>query len=71
VKVTTKGQVTIPQELRRKYQIDSQAEVEFIEENSRIVLQVAKRTGSHFSALAGRGDVQLSTDEILRLTRGD
>jgi AbrB family looped-hinge helix DNA binding protein len=64
MKITSKGQVTIPQDLRRKYQIDSHAEVEFIEEDGRIVVRVMKK-------LLGRGDVKLSTEEILRLTRAD
>ncbi len=70
MKVTSKGQVTIPQELRRKYQIDSQAEVDFIEEDGRIVVRVRKRSNSPFRKLLGAGDVRLSTEEILRLTRG-
>ena len=39
MKITSKGQVTIPQELRRKYQIDSNAEVDFVEEDGRIVIK--------------------------------
>jgi len=71
MRITTKGQVTIPQELRRKYQLDSQAEVEFIDEDGKIVLRVAKKSDSPFRKLVGRGDVQLSADEILRLTRAE
>ena len=71
MKVTSKGQVTIPQELRRKYQIDSNAEVDFVEEDGRIVVRVRKRSESPFRSLLGRGDLRLSTDEILRLTRAD
>jgi AbrB family looped-hinge helix DNA binding protein len=70
MKITTKGQVTIPQELRRKYQIDSHAEVEFIEEDGKIVVRVVRKSESAFRKLIGRGDVRLSTKEILRLTRG-
>jgi AbrB family looped-hinge helix DNA binding protein len=68
LKVTTKGQVTIPQELRRKYQIDSHAEVDFIEEDGKIVVRLKKKSKSPFRTLLGRGDVRLSTKEILRLT---
>ncbi len=71
MKVTSKGQVTIPQELRRKYRIDSHAEVDFVEENGKIIVKVAKRSESSIRKLVGRGDVRLSTDEILRLTRRD
>jgi AbrB family looped-hinge helix DNA binding protein len=71
MKITTKGQVTIPQELRRKYGIDAHAEVDFIEENGKIVVKVKKTSESPFRKLLGKGDVHLSTDEILRLTRAD
>ena len=71
MKVTTKGQVTIPQGLRRKYQVDSDAEVDFMEEDGKIVLRVARNSTSSFRRLLGRGDVRLSTEEILRLTRAD
>jgi AbrB family looped-hinge helix DNA binding protein len=71
MKVTIKGQVTIPQHLRRKYQIDSSAEVDFMEEDGKIVLRVAKGAQSTFRKLLGKGDVRLSTDEILRLTRAE
>ncbi|MGA2765674.1 MAG: AbrB/MazE/SpoVT family DNA-binding domain-containing protein [Spirochaetia bacterium] len=71
MKITSKGQVTIPQELRRKYQIDAHAEVEFIEEDGKIVVRVIRKSESSFRKLLGRGDVRLSTEEILRLTRAD
>jgi AbrB family looped-hinge helix DNA binding protein len=71
MRITTKGQVTIPQELRRKYQLDSHAEVEFSDEDGKIVLRVAKKSTSPFQSLVGRGDVLLSTDEILSFTRSD
>ena len=71
MKITSKGQVTIPQELRRKYQIDAHAEVEFVEEDGKIVVRVIRKSESSFRKLLGRGDVRLSTEEILRLTRAD
>lgn len=69
LRVTSKGQVTIPQALRRKYQINAHAEVEFIDEDGRIVVRVAKKSPSPFRKLLGRGDVKLSTEQILRFTR--
>lgn len=71
MKITTKGQVTIPQELRRKYQIDAHAEIDFIEENGKIVVRVARRSEHPIRTLLGKGDVRLSTEEILRMTRSD
>lgn len=71
MKITTKGQVTIPQELRRKYGLDSSAEVEFVEEGGAILLRVLGRSPGRLAGLRGRGDVSLGTEEILALTRGE
>jgi len=38
MKVTTKGQVTIPLHIREKYGISSNSEVEFIDEDGNIYL---------------------------------
>ena len=69
MKVTSKGQVTIPQRLRKKYRIDSSADVEFIEEDGKILLRAKRRSEAPIRKLLGRADVRLSTEEILRLTR--
>jgi len=71
MKVTSKGQVTIPQGLRRKYRIDSSVEVDFVEEDGKLVLEVGARSPAPLRSLLGAGDVKLSTEEILALTRGD
>ena len=74
MRVTTKGQVTIPQEIREKLGITPAVEVDFIEEKGRVYLVKkkgkAKRT-HRFSKLRGIADVKMTTDEILALTRGD
>ncbi len=69
MRVTSKGQVTIPQALRRKYGIDSRAEVDFVEEDGKILVRIARRSATPFRALLGRGDVNLTTEQILALTR--
>jgi AbrB family looped-hinge helix DNA binding protein len=43
MRVTTKGQVTIPQHIREKLGITPATEVDFIEEKGRIFLGKAKR----------------------------
>lgn len=73
MRVTTKGQVTIPQEIREKLKISPSTEVDFIEEKSRIYL--VKREGKagknrRFKKLRGIADVKMTTDEIMALTRG-
>jgi len=74
MRVTTKGQVTIPQEIREKLGITPAVEVDFIEEKDRVYL--VKRKGmtkkTHkFRKFRGIGNVKMTTDEIMALTRGD
>jgi AbrB family looped-hinge helix DNA binding protein len=73
MRVTTKGQVTIPQEIREKLGITPAVEIDFIEEKDRIYL--VKRKGQQkthkFSKLRGIANVKMTTDEIMALTRGD
>ena len=74
MRVTTKGQVTIPQKIREKLGITPAVEVDFIEEKDRIYLVKregqAKRTHK-FRKLRGVANVKMTTDEIMALTRGD
>ncbi len=74
MRVTTKGQVTIPQHIREKMGITPNTEVDFIEEGKRVYL--VKKTSpapenSRFRRFRGIATVKMSTDEILALTRGD
>lgn len=74
MKVTTKGQVTIPQELREKAGIVPGSEVEFHAEGDKLYLRKVEGRGrgkSLIERMRGRGNVRMSTDEILALTRGD
>ncbi|MBN2062036.1 MAG: AbrB/MazE/SpoVT family DNA-binding domain-containing protein [Deltaproteobacteria bacterium] len=74
MRVTTKGQVTIPQEIREKLGITPSVEVDFVEEKDRVYL--IKREGPpqkprRFSRLRGIASVKMTTDEIMALTRED
>jgi AbrB family looped-hinge helix DNA binding protein len=75
VRITSKGQVTIPIEIREKLGLVPESEVDFkLEGNSaRLVKMPAKRARSRGATvverLRGTGDVKMSTDEILALTR--
>jgi AbrB family looped-hinge helix DNA binding protein len=74
MRVTTKGQVTIPQEIREKLGITPAVEVDFIEEKDRVYL--VKRKGKpkithKFRKLRGIANVKMTTDEIMALTRGN
>ena len=77
MKVSEKGQVTIPKELRDALGIGAGSEVSFeagSEPGVIVVRKVADEPGrgQHLARrLRGRGDVQLTTDEIMALTRAD
>lgn len=42
-KLTTKGQITIPAEIRRKLHVDAGDKVVFLEENGRIFIENAEK----------------------------
>ncbi len=73
MRVTSKGQVTIPQEIREKLGITPRSEVDFVEENGKVYLvRKARPAGpSRFRSLRGRATVELSTEEIMSLTRSE
>lgn len=75
MKVTSKGQVTIPQALRERHGLLPGTEVEFVEEDGTVRIRKAegtRRRGRRVVAhLRGRGTVDMTTDEILALTRGE
>jgi len=73
MRVTTKGQVTIPLEIRKKMNIMPAAEVDFvIDEDGRVYLvkiKGEKPQPSRFAKLRGIATVKMSTEEIMALTR--
>ncbi len=71
MRLTTKGQVTIPLNIRKKLGLTSQSEVEFVEERGRVIVKKAEKGQpvSRFRSLRGRANVRMTTEEILRLTR--
>jgi AbrB family looped-hinge helix DNA binding protein len=75
MKVTTKGQVTIPMEIREQLQIQPGAEVEFVVEGDAVKMIPMKRAQLHgrriVERLRGKSTVRMSTDEIMALTRGE
>lgn len=77
VRITSKGQVTIPIEIRERAGLLPQTEVEFTFDGNAVRIVRAKtRNGDGRGArlirqLRGSGDVAMSTDEIMALTRDD
>ena len=74
MRITSKGQVTIPQEIREKMGFLPETEVEFLMERGAVRLV---RAGSRRGQRAIRGlrgtarGVSMTTDEIMALTRGE
>ncbi len=75
MRITSKGQVTIPAEIRERAGLLPHTEVEFDYDGKTVrIRRVAPRKGESRGArlvarLRGRGDVAMSTDEIMALTR--
>jgi AbrB family looped-hinge helix DNA binding protein len=76
MRITSKGQVTIPQHIREQLGLLPETEVEFVVTGDRVHLvkkAPARSEGRGHRAvrlLRGSGTVRMSTDEILALTRG-
>lgn len=74
MRITSKGQVTIPQKYRLQYGLLPNTEIEFVAEGGKLRLtKVRKPSGKGWKLvenMRGRGSGKLSTDEILKLTRG-
>lgn len=75
MRVTSKGQVTIPRNVRQRLGIFPQSEVEFVVEGNTVILRtVAEETSRGkrlVDSLRGRATVRMTTDEIMALTRGE
>jgi AbrB family looped-hinge helix DNA binding protein len=78
VQITSKGQVTIPQEIRNRLGLLPNTEVEFEVAGDHARIRKACRLpgGSARGRLAvellrGSADIRMTTDEILALTRGE
>ena len=75
MRVTSKGQVTIPIEIRRRLGIFPDTEVEFRVEGDTAVLRKVDGSTSRGEALIahmrGRATVGMTTAEIMALTRGE
>jgi antitoxin PrlF len=70
MRVTQKGQVTIPLDVRRALGIHPGSDVEFeLDERGARILVDRARVAGEITRMRGAGDVEMTTDEILALTR--
>ncbi|MCC6854964.1 MAG: AbrB/MazE/SpoVT family DNA-binding domain-containing protein [Microbacteriaceae bacterium] len=75
MRITSKGQVTIPQRLRERYGLMPETEVEFVEVGGEIVVrragaQSADRAQQIVDRMLGAGHSPLTTEEIIAIARG-
>ena len=74
MRITSKGQVTIPLAIRKRAGLLPDTEVEFEVKGDTVVLRRAARAPRRgprlLQALRGKGTTRMSTDEIMVLTRG-
>jgi len=75
MKLTTKGQVTIPQAIRQEAGFRPGDDLEFAIEDGKVVIKrngQAKTRGQRIvEHLRGRANLGMTTDEIMALTRGE
>jgi AbrB family looped-hinge helix DNA binding protein len=75
VRLNSKGQLTIPAELRRRYRLEPGDEVEVVEVGN--TLQIRRRKDSQsrgdraVQRLRSTASTTMGTDEIMKLLRGD
>ncbi|MFY9345112.1 MAG: AbrB/MazE/SpoVT family DNA-binding domain-containing protein [Planctomycetota bacterium] len=73
MRITSKGQVTIPQEIREQLGLLPDTEVDFVVDGKGVRIVRAKGKASRgkgiVERLRGKGSVPMTTDEILALTR--
>lgn len=73
MRLTSKGQVTIPLAIRERLGLMPNTEVEFdvVGDSVRVRKAARQRRGRDLIArMRGKGTVRLTTDEIMALTRG-
>jgi bifunctional DNA-binding transcriptional regulator/antitoxin component of YhaV-PrlF toxin-antitoxin module len=74
MRITQKGQVTIPEEIRQKHGFLPYTNIDFVEENGKVYIISTRKQhrGTNIVAhLRGTATVRMTTDEILALTRGE
>jgi AbrB family looped-hinge helix DNA binding protein len=75
MRITSKGQVTIPAKIREQAGLLPHTDVEFVFDGASVRIVRSERTGDHgrgrrlLGRLRGSATVRLSTDEIMALTR--
>jgi len=75
MKLTTKGQVTIPLKVREHLSLAAHDDVDFVIKDGEVVLiknpDACNRFQNHINnKMRGKGRIKMTTDEIMQFTRG-
>jgi AbrB family looped-hinge helix DNA binding protein len=76
MRITSKGQVTIPQDIRERAGLLPHTEVEFVYDGKAVqIVRADRRKKTSRGArlvehMRGRGTIKLTTDQIMAMTRG-
>jgi antitoxin PrlF len=75
VKITSKGQVTIPQAMRERFGLHPRTEVVFSAADGGVVIRAARNKRARFrdwlNKARNSATVKVTTNEVMRLTRGE
>lgn len=75
MRITSKGQVTIPKAIRDKAGLLPNTEVDFAYERGKVILRKHTTVPHPGDELVGhlraKGSIRMTTDEIMALTRGE
>jgi AbrB family looped-hinge helix DNA binding protein len=82
VRITSRGQVTIPEPIRREAGLLPGTDVEFVRDKTGVRIRKAPRKGTRPTAreerlgevldsLRGSATIRMTTEEIMALTRGE
>ncbi len=70
MRVSERGQITIPKEIRDQFGFGANTEVEFVVREGRVELvRNQKSTNEKIGAIYGKKRFKCSTDELMRLLR--
>jgi AbrB family looped-hinge helix DNA binding protein len=81
MRVTSKGQVTIPKPIRRRHRIHAGTDVEFVERGRELLVRTGKSRGgadrsedefaAYLDRVTGIVDIGVSTNDFMELLRGE
>lgn len=75
MRITRKGQVTIPKALRDRYGLIPESEVEFEAGEDGVIIRPAGDSNAQIRAsverATGSATIPITTDQVMKLTRGD